>query len=137
MYRSKAPQANKIQNNKTNTTNIKKSESLKLPRIENLKIQNCRTLKIQKISKIQKSIFLQESVDVKSFGRLDFWIFAVVHRCLITVMDKLAKCVFPRVVGGAYIYIYTIYIYTFIHTRIYVYIYIYIYIPIPIHLYPL
>ena len=39
---------------------------------------------------------------LKSLGSLDFTFldFAVVHRCLITVMDKWAKCAFPRVVGG-------------------------------------
>ena len=32
---------------------------------------------IQKIQKSKKSNFLQDSVDVKSFGFLDFWIFGV------------------------------------------------------------
>ena len=37
------------------------------------------------------------------FGKLDFWSFGFFDfrsRCLKTVMDKLAKCAFLRVVGG-------------------------------------
>ena len=39
--------------------------------------------------------------------------FAVVHRCLIAVTDKWAKCAFPGVAGGVstYIYIYTLDLY--------------------------
>ena len=40
---------------------------------------------------------------------MDSWIVAVVDRCLITVMDKCAKCAFPRVVGG-HTCIYALYI---------------------------
>ena len=77
---------------------------------------------------------MQDSVDVKGFGFLDFWIFgfldfwifgifgfldfwilgfwdfgifAVVAHCLVTVMDKRAKCAFLCVVAGvSNIYIY-------------------------------
>ena len=56
---------------------------------------------------------------------------AVVHRCLITFMDKWAKCAFPRVVGGlgehTYIYIHILYlsIYIFIYVSKHVLIYVY------------
>ena len=99
---SRAPQANKTQNNKTHTTNINKSKKSKILNL------------------------LQGFVDVKSFGLLSFWtfrfsgfwIFAVVHRCLRTVMDKWAKCAFPRVVGWV-----SVYIYICICTAMYIYIY--------------
>ena len=55
------------------------------------------------------------------FGFSCFWIFAVVHRCLNTVMDIWATCACPRVVGGV-----SIYMYPDIEV---VFIYIYIYIP--------
>ena len=66
---------------------------------------------------------MQDSVDVNSFGFWDIWIFgfsdfgnfAVVHRCLTKVMDKWAKCAFPRVVGGVSIYVY---IYIYIHMEV-------------------
>ena len=63
-------------------------------------------------------------LDFWIFGFLDFWIFGFLDfgfldfgilgfwdfrsRCLITVMDKWAKCAFLRVVagGGEHIYIY-------------------------------
>ena len=65
-----------------------------------LRIQNTSIQK-SKVPKIQNN--LQDSVDVKSLGFLDFWVFGFLDfcsRCLIAVMDKWAKCEFLRVVGG-------------------------------------
>ena len=68
-----------------------------------------------------------------------FWIFKVVHRCLIAVMDRCAKCAFSRVVGGVSIYIY-IYTHVRLHVlsicgcmHIYTYIYIHIYVHLHVH----
>ena len=129
--KSNAPRANHIQNDKHNTTHIKKQikiSIIKKHKSQNPKIQNSQTSKNLKSKqkskhpkfpkskhpKIPKSICLARFCRCEKFWFLEFWIFAVVHRCLITVMDKWAKSAVPRVVGGV-----SIYLFIFIHIHIY------------------
>ena len=58
-------------------------------------------------------------MDFRIFGFLDYR-----SRCLITVMDKWAKCESLRVVGGGEFIFIFILIFRFIFTYVYVYIYI-------------
>ena len=85
--------------------------------LQDPKIQKSKHLKIQQSKNPDFFARFRRCEKVWIFRFLDFWIFAVVHRCLISVMDKSAKCAFPCVVGVVSIYIY-IYMYT--HTYEYI-----------------
>ena len=64
---------------------IHKDSENRHPEIQKSKIQKSKTAKIQKSKnqKIKKK--LQDSVDVKNFEFLDFWIFCFLHLCFQTV----------------------------------------------------
>ena len=95
---------------------ISNSQIPKIQESKNLKIQKPKNPKFQKSRnpKIQNFVHLRNLAII--FG---FWGFR--RRCLITVMDKWAKCAFLLVVGGVSIYIY-------IHILIVIYIYLYVHI---------
>ena len=135
MYtRSQAQQTNNTQNNKKTlhiSKNLKLQKSKNQKKSRNPKTQKSKKKQKSKNPRIQNFLHLRNLAIIFDFldfwtfgfwifGILDFWTFGFLDfrsRCLITVMDKLAKCAFLRVVGGVSIYIY-IYIYTHEHAWI-------------------
>ena len=97
-------------------------------KITNFQIAKLKNSKIPTIQKSQRTT-IQNSKNPKVFTSTDscicFGIFGFLDfrsRCLITVMNKWAKCAFLRVVAGVSIYIYIcIYIYMCHILDIYIY----------------
>ena len=74
-----------------NSYRIARQEKRKIPESKCPKIQKCKKnpeMQKSKNQKITKKLnFLQDSVDVKSLGFLDFWIFGFLHFCMFGFWD--------------------------------------------------